>query len=267
MRFCILYHPKLKSLAEKVDELCIRYNPKDTSLVEFMNRYPKKRFILWVDKLEKWELTKFVQIKEAVPEIDFTVKFAYGDGAEAAFTQAKEAGIPAFFDLLVKDWDTLNGLLDMGVSDMYITENLGFELDLVAQKAHSRGAKLRTFPNICQSSWSGTDPLKTFFIRPEDAEVYSEYIDCYEFFVEKDKQNINVLYKVYAKDKKWFGDLQEIILGFNRPLDSRGLFGTFAEKRIKCGKKCMKGKSGCQLCDRYAELAQTMNEHALYFKV
>lgn len=266
MAYCILYHPKLKTLAEQVEELCIRYNPKDTSLVEFMKRYPKKRFILWIDKLAKWDLTNFVQIKTAVPEIDFTVKFAYGDGAEPLFKEAKEAGIPAFFDILVKDWDTFNGLLDLGVSDIYITENLGFELDLLAEKAHSRGVKLRTFPNICQSAWSGTRPLKTFFIRPEDAEFYSQYIDCYEFFVDDKQHNINVLYKVYTKDKKWFGDLQEIILGFNEPLDSRGLFGTFAEKRVKCGKKCEKGKSGCQLCERYAELANTMREHALYFK-
>lgn len=268
MAYCMIYHPKLKDLVDKMDEICIKYNPKDGSLGRFVQEHPDKRFIIWVEEPASFtadDLTKIVQIHSANPDIPIAIKISYKNAelAETLLTDSQEAGIPAFFDIVARDWDTLNGLIDLHVSDIYIGEDLGFDLVQVSSIAKSAGVKLRTFPNICQTSWKKTDPLKTFFIRPEDAEFYSKYIDCYEFFTTT--QPIATLYRIYAIDKKWFGDLNELIIGFNSSLDSRGVLDTFAEKRVKCRKKCVQGR-GCLMCERCAELAQTMNEHSLYFK-
>lgn len=265
MAYCMIYHPKLKNLIDVMDEICIKYNPKDKTLEKFMQEHPTKRFIIWVDpEIAEDDLTKIIQICQANPDIQTAVKITYNaETAEEIQSKVHEAGISAFFEIVARDWDTFNGLMALHVSDIYIGEDLGFDLIQVSKIARAAGVKLRTFPNVCQTSWKGTEPLKTFFIRPEDAEFYSQYIDCYEFFTTV--QPIGTLYRIYAVDKKWFGDLNELIIGFDSSLDSRGLIDSFAEKRVSCRKRCQQGR-GCLLCERYAELAQTMNEHSLYFK-
>jgi hypothetical protein len=158
----------------------------------------------------------------------------------------------------------LDAMKNMGVSDMYLVEDICFELDKAAKVLHEAGIKIRVFPNVCQSSVPTTDTpaLKTFFIRPEDVAIYAPYVDVMEFFGRDDQ--IKTYYEIYAKNKRWLGDLNEMIIDFNDSVDSRGLSHIFAQQRIKCGKKCMKG-SGCNLCQRFADLSEIMLEKGLVF--
>jgi len=57
------------------------------------------------------------------------------------------------------------------------------------------------------------DGFKQFFIRPEDVDIYGEYVDVIEFYDSIEQQN--VLYEVYFKDKEWNGKLREIIKGMD----------------------------------------------------
>ena len=56
-----------------------------------------------------------------------------------------------FTDIYVNNWDNLLKLLDKNVSDVYIVENMGFELDKIAEMAHQKGIAIRVFPNVAQS--------------------------------------------------------------------------------------------------------------------
>ena len=65
------------------------------------------------------------------------------------------------------------------------------------------------------------------------------------------------------EDKKWFGDLQEIIIGLDSKIDSRYIIPRFAEKRIKCGKDCLKGGK-CEMCKRILDLSEQLeNAHLI----
>ena len=55
-------------------------------------------------------------------------------------------------------------------------------MDKIKAKKEEKGIHIRTFCNICQKSWQETNPLQTFFIRPEDISLYEGYIDTIEFF-------------------------------------------------------------------------------------
>lgn len=155
------------------------------------------------------------------------------------------------------------GLMKYNPTDMYICEDLGFSLDKVSEILHKNNIKVRVFPNICQSSFNETDSLRTFFIRPEDIDIYSIFVDVFELIADENTQQI--LYKVY-KQQKWFGPIKEIIPSFKGELDGRYILDSFGKIRSKCGKKCLFKPESCSICDRFIDLAETLKKNDLIVK-
>ena len=168
-----------------------------------------------------------------------------------------ESGVPFFYANRINNWDEFIGLIELGVTDIYIVEDLAFELDKVSQIAHEENVKIRIFPNVAQSSWRDTPDIKKFWVRPEDIDFYSQYVDVCEFF--GTVEQIPTLLKIYKEDKQWFGLLNEIIIGLKTPLDSRFTDPRFAEKRIRCGKSCRKSGK-CKMCDLHVELSYVLKQ-------
>ena len=77
---------------------------------------------------------------------------------------------------------------------------------------------------------------------------------------------MDVYYRVYSKDKKWFGQLNELIIDFNSDIDNKYIIPRFAEKRIKCDRKCLKGGL-CSRCDRIEELSSSLEKSGLIVKI
>ena len=177
-----------------------------------------------------------------------------------------DQGVPYYYAEKVTDWDKFNGFLKLSVTDIIVAENLMFDAKFLSSAAKSAGKSLRCFCNICQSSWKQTPSIQTFFIRPEDIEVYENYIDTFEFFTDNmDATRLNVLYKIYAIDRFWFGRIDELILNYEGDERNENIIPLFAERRSECEKKCMKGplKSSCGLCVRIKELSKAMEESGL----
>ena len=186
----------------------------------------------------------------------------YYDKEISAIDKIKQAGIPFYFQYPISDWDVLTGYVNLGVSDVFITGVLAFELDKVKEVLAEKGITIRCYANICQSIWDEGDTFKKFYIRPEDMDIYSQYIDVVEFYDAENQQN--VLYDVYFHDKKWVGDLREIVKGLRVKVNNYYILGSdFAERRAKCGKKCLKGNR-CSLCERIKELAETIENSDEY---
>ena len=175
--------------------------------------------------------------------------------------EMRKSGIPYFYNTLATDLDTFTGLINSGASDVYIGGNLGFEIKDISRIAHQRGIKIRVYPNKCQTNWVGTPDIKTFFIRPEDVPSYEPYIDVMEIWAETlaEKQNIDIYYKIYAMDKEWYGDLKEFLIGWNSNLDNRFIIPQFAEARLNCKKRCLKGHP-CHVCERIIDISKKLKE-------
>ena len=262
MKYCVPYFRYFK-YAKEVDEIIIPFNESLDIIKRFIEEKEiQSRIILEVDDSDMFSenFNDYLPILKNLSGYDSAICFSqYHKEFKNIYSELKDNNIKFFFKTFVRDWDTFHGLINVGVSDIYIVENLGFELNLLGPVAHASEVSIRVFANVCQSSWSENNPIKSFFNRPEDVYLYEPYVDVIEFFgTEKHEQE--VMYKVYAKDKKWFGDLSEIIIGLNMELDSRCLVAAFAPTRIKCGKKCIKGKP-CNICDRIIELSQTLQEN------
>lgn len=258
MKYCIDYTPTSQAL-EQVDEINIPFNKDDLLVViDFLNNHPTpQRVNIYIKDIESMKMIdKLIKIKKENPNFNFALKFAFYD-EEINIDKIKEAKIDFYFEVYISEWEKLLEVLNLGVSDVFITEELCFDLKRVASIVHQNNAKIRVFPNVSQKSWKNLPALKTFFIRPEDLSSYEPYIDVLEMYGDRKKHEI--YYKIYSKDKKWFGDLSELIIDLDYPLDSRFVIPRFGEKRINCQRKCLKGER-CKICEKIERLSKTLKE-------
>ena len=260
MKYCLRYQKYNTKLMKKIDEILITYNKTDTTLLDFLEKYNDKRIIIAINDFNSFketnEINIFKSIKEAYPQYNFVLRFSEID--EETLEIVKKYSIPFFMRKFVNDWDTFIGFINLGVSDIYIVETLGFEINKCGEIAHQNNINIRVFPNVAQSQYKNTPDIKKFFIRPEDTIEYESYVDVYEFICDIEQEE--TMYNIYNKDKKWFGELKEIIVGFNDDLDGRYIIPRFAQARISCGKKCLKNGL-CNTCQTVKDLSNTLKEH------
>lgn len=271
MKYCVDYKKDFRYLNE-VDELNIRFRRKDTSLMDFLLSNVGKRINILIEDEDDFIESNSIKLFDAIliehPEINFALKLKdYKSGRVKEIVEIIKDRVVKhqfFFDTFVKDWDTLLGYIELQPSDIYIVENLCFELGTVSEILHQAGIKVRVFPNVAQSSWSNVPDLKKFFIRPDDISFYEGIVDVMEFFGKPD--SVSTYYKIYAIDKKWLGKLNEVIISFNdSEIDSRFILPQFAARRLNCGKRCYKGRP-CRTCDAIEELAAVLESHNLMIK-
>lgn len=158
--------------------------------------------------------------------------------------------LPHFYNEIVTTWDKFNGFLSLNVTDIIVGEEIAFSPMILSNGAKKNHKSLRFYANVCQSSWDDERSLTSFFVRPEDIDLYAPYFDVCLFYNKlEDKHKLNVLYETYAIDKKWYGRLKDIIVGYQGEEDGRFLLPEFGTRRITCNKRCNKTiQNQCSFC-------------------
>lgn len=268
MAFCFKFK-RDRQYMDVIDEIIIKYHLSN-NLLDFLKEHKDQRIILDIEDAHEFldqngvTFLTFVKNSSENPgnwAVRFPSIFSEKTININKLKTFQELEIPYFFNTYIDRWDILYGLFELGVSDIYITNELGFELDKVKAAADKYNCKIRVLPNVAQSAWFDTPDLKKFFIRPEDIDDYAPYVDVFEFFENDDSAPSvgSVLYNIYANDKQWYGRLKEIISNFNSELDGRFTHPLWISRRIKCGKKCLKG-SRCDMCNTIAALGETLEK-------
>lgn len=268
MNFAIPFTRKFNYFNQPNVEINIHYKPKVKELDDFISKYKQKRINLIFQEGEfdkERDLPLIEAFREKYPQCELVMRLpVYSRQIQSLLAQKQ---LPHYYYILANRWGIFNGLLNTSVTDIYISEDLCFSLDIIQQKVKDKNKKIRTFCNVCQATWPEEESLRTFFIRPEDIFLYNKYIDVVEFFeAEKDKNALNTLYNLYNKGERWAGPLKEIIKGFKGDTDSYYLFSRFGEKRLDCGKRC--NVSNCSFCVQVASLASTLkqNQIGIFYK-
>lgn len=258
MKSCIEWRKDFKYL-DKVDEYNINYKNKTKQLLYFLDHYGlgEKRVNIVIEKPTIEDIELIVAVKHRNENYNIAV---CTDIDMYCINQLKENNIPFYLNTHINSFDALQFAINLGVSDVFITEELGFDLKRVHEITSKAGIKIRCYANISQIQYpyEGNDGLKGFYIRPEDIEVYEEYVDIIEFYKSVDIQN--TLYDVYFISKHWDGQLREIIKGLRNTVNNYYILtDEFAKRRVHCRKKCIKSER-CQLCERIVELADTLEK-------
>ncbi len=264
MKYCINYYSDFPYL-DTIDEINIKFEDvsKYSELIDFLDRHKHQRIHITVQEEKNIDYKLLVNTFKMLKQVynyNFTLRIPRDD---KLIKLLQENEVPFWIKTYVSNWDTLSYFLSLGVTDVTIIEEMGFEIDKVAAAAHQCGTKVRILPNVAQSSVMELEGIKKFFVRPEDIPDYEPYVDVCEFF--GSPKSVETYYKIYAIDKQWFGDLSEIIISLNTPLDSRSVDPEFGRRRLKCGKRCLKG-SVCKYCEIAKQFAKTLIDRNLIFK-
>lgn len=257
MAFAIPFMRNFKYFEEDV-QLNINYVPKIKQLDNFIKTYGTHRINIIVQQEYETAIETISTLSKANPNVNLVAAFPmYTKDLEL---KCHEAGLPHYYNQLVGNIDMFFGFLSLDVTDIFITGEICFNLPEISMLAQQHNKSLRCYCDVCQSNWADLPAIKTFFIRPEDIPLYSEYIDTFEFYHTKGKNSnwLNTIYFIYAKTHKWSGELKEIIPSFKDNIPNNYLLPKFGEKRIDCKKKCLYSPDKCHICDRIVEVGDSL---------
>jgi len=174
----------------------------------------------------------------------------------------RDAGITFFYRDYAKTPDEVYAFIKERVTDVYITENLGFNISKVGQYCRDNNVKVRVIPNIAQYPVGTKDIIPDsckFFIRPEDTHAYEDYCDVFEL-ISDDTMALDALFEIY-KNRVWKGDLSILIRGLEDSFKNASMNPAFGPMRLGCNHKCMYGK--CKFCIDAQELAEMFARNKL----
>lgn len=178
--------------------------------------------------------------------------------------EAKNLKIPVYHRVPLHSFQELRDLELSGVSEVILGAPLFFQLDKI--KRNFPNVKVRAIANVAllEGSMSYNDGICGTWIRPEDVPTYEPYVEVIEFYDELSAER--ALYRIYAEQKEWRGDINAIIKDIDHVAVNRMIPPTLAESRISCGQRCMEN-GVCHLCKRTFDLANADMWHTYLTKM
>lgn len=245
MKFCLRSRLSPRFLAQ-ADEIRVDYRDR-AAIPDLYEKYRGKTIILFPpnynDDPYDWDqITMFNLLCEKnfilnCPNISIAV-------------MAKEHEIRFMLDKEISTYWELSGLEELGAEYAYVGIPLFFDLDGTLNFS----IKLRVIPTMAYSDFlPHPDGICGKWIRPEDLDVYEDYIETIEF-EQCDVKREETLFKVYANDKKWSTRLDILIKDLGSPAVNRMIPPELAEARINCKQHCMKDDK-CHLCQNLLKFA------------
>lgn len=264
MKYCVNFYKQFR-YNDIVDEIIYKYDEFGDELpkkIADMNWAQKQRIIIDIcDIDEKENILPIILMcfkKHPYSAVRLDLK------QEIIADKLREGQFPFFYSEHFCTMDGIYGAVVRGVTDVYVTESLGFRIKDVYEFCYKNKIKVRVIPNIAQYKPGFKNEIPDefkFFIRPEDVKIYEEYVDIMEFIAPEDRMSI--LFEIY-KNGRWLGDLKELIVGLNEPLSNTALVPYFGESRINCGQRCLFDK--CRLCNRMYIMATEFDKNNLEIK-
>ena len=255
---CIYYCAPDMKYIDIAPQIKIKYNPKDETLEEFLRRHQNQKIYIDASDLDLFKDISYLKNLQQMKKFkNWTLQINADQIKDDSIRidAIKDACNKYMFTNMIGNWEVLQFILTLNPSEVYLTNMLAWELKNAYKVCCLKGVGIRLYANLAQSSWDECPDIEKFFIRPEDLNVYTQFLSGVEFAGDT-KTIQEIMYETYVKGD-WYGDLGEIILNFNSKIDSRRLPAEFGEWRIGCNKRCIKGTS-CSLCNRMIEFSDLL---------
>ena len=259
MRFCVSGRQPY-SVIKRADEIKFTYNDRDR-IMDLVEKYPEKTVILDVPGHEGdwklWEMysEKFHEFYIALHDLSRVPEF-------------NQAHIKWYWPYPVTSYYELGMIVDMHPAYIMVGPPLSFDLDKIVNHLYDPcdstfQIPLRMVVNVAHPNYlpaEGMHGICGQWVRPEDCQLYSTRIQCFEFDNVDLKQEETLL-GIYKENQTWPGNLNLIIQRLNFNVDNRAIPEDLAGKRMTCGHRCWSG-SGCHLCVSALRFAdQIRKEH------
>ena len=261
----------------KTDKLNQAANKKEESqmlfdkLISFIEAYPNKRINIAIRDSDI-PINHLVTLNKLHSNLYIRLNLYQFPQAE----KLKEKEIKFFFDntVPVSTFILLDELIRLGVSDVYIADDLCYNLDKVAIRCKRDNVQVRLILNrIPATTPTAYSDVRAPIFTPRHFETLDQYIDVAEFDCfysdESDAYNwniFNVLYKAWFKKHDWYNDLREINKDLEIFYPVRQEMPAFIDRKIECERRCVY-KNTCRKCDTVMELARDLYDDGVYVKI
>jgi hypothetical protein len=232
---------KIKKLA---DEIMVNYNDM-SAIYDLLIEIPDKEIVLKLNRSDAIEWKKIQDLNEVC-----NLTLALED--LRMIPMCKD--MKYYWSYPITSFYELNGVIDMGVSQVLIGGSLYFDLISVAKK----NIPIRVVANMCFDNYIPREEgICGTYIRPDDVELYDQYITTIEFFAEKLEKEAALL-EIYQK-KEWKGNLNLVLTNFKFDVDNRGIPKEFANARIQCRQRCQR-EGTCHFCYTAMKFSRKLDE-------
>lgn len=167
-------------------------------------------------------------------------------------------------DMGAYNYESLDFLINLGVSDVYILDDLWFTLPNTHEICENNGVKIRLVLNRIPSTTPnrGVNPKAPIFI-PNMFQYLNQFVDMFEFDLGKTPNwnYCDVLYKYWFNNKQWLGQLYEINEDVQFDLPASSMFPDLARYKLTCGKRCISHPDNtCNKCNQYLDIAKLFRD-------
>lgn len=242
LKFCLSARQN-KEYLKKADELLVQWRDHEY-IVDLMEINPEASYVLEIpdnsltdkdwDTIQQYYIITKKRLKVSLVKLNFD--------------KCIERNIPFFFSAAISEPWALNAVINMGVCAARITGELAHRLDYL----NTLPIEIRVWANNSGAPFD-YQPLVGGWFRPED--LYQlEAIDVCEFN-SRDNREEQALYRIYAEQHAWSGQLSMIIKDINNDaIINRMIPPEFQERRSNCGMRCQAG-GHCHFCETITSLA------------
>lgn len=243
----------------EISQFDIKYNKNKNNfgkLINFVEQYPDKRINISLSSPEDLDDIKVINKihKNIFLKIDNLI----------FLNKMQKDDFKFYFTFPVSNYTQLIQFFQFPITDIYLADDLCYALKDVKNicKIHNVNTRLiiNKIPTLGPKGLSIKDPI----FRPEDSKYLSQFIDTIEFDCNNDWKKIEVLYNVWIKNQKWFGNLQEINLDIAFNFPNKNTIEIYRNK-YNCDLNCIKG-GVCNLCEDVLNLALKADSQNLIYK-
>ena len=266
MKYAVSFFSNFRYMKE-VDEVIFTYTEKNIGHLNQINSYIDKNTQTAIVQLEDLSNEKmmevFTDLLELKSDLNNNLILMIDFKNKGLIKELKDYNFKYMFKDYARSKEMIDAMGAEGACSVYIVEELAFNLKALKYLKDKYNLEYRVFPDIAQST-KGTgdyvDPLCKFFIRPEDTEVYEDYVDVFEFY--HIGEQLSPVYEVYKK-QQWLGNLNDLILSLSddKIISNRTITPHFGQMRVDCNKICLCGK--CCICEEITKLADSFGEAGL----
>ena len=245
MKFC-LSNRQTPAYLRKADEIWVKYNDRK-AIPDYAEKYEGKSIVLEIPPQTDYDIK---EIKEYFILSREKFSVCVPDIRREYIQQLKVENIPFFWGYAVATPYELEGLVAAGVCQARVAAPLFFQQDIIKKF----NIPLRATVNVAHEGYfERRDGVNGTWIRPEDLYLYKETVEVVDF-ADCDINKEQALFRIYAEQHKWPGQLDLLISNLGASPTNRMLPPELGKARLNCGQRCA-AKGACRICYRYFTLA------------
>ena len=245
----------------RADEFNITFVNKPNNfdnLMEFLSTHLDDRFNIIIDTSEySFDYAKLKILNAIHHNLYFIIP-----PKEEIYSKLKEYNIKFYFDasFAATNFRSLEQLAKIGVSSVYIADDLCYNLKKVRIACDKYGLELRWILNTIPSfSLNRTTDVRAPIMLPECINELNKYVDVFEFIENKSWVKIDTLYKIWFIKKEWRENLRFIYPELDIDIWNQSMVPNFNIYKMNCGYKCGYG-SVCKKCNQFKEIADDLHK-------